>query len=188
MIIKPYFFQQDDVCNIAASLIGKELYTKFDGQLTGGIITEKEAYCGLTDKACHAHLNKRTKRTSIFYKPGGISYVYLCYGIHRLFNIITGPQDIPQAILVRAIKPLRGLESMRERRNYPKKETTLVDGPGKLTQALDIDLCHNDLKLIKRNKIWIEDNNKKLSFKRTPRIGIDYAGEDALLPWRFIAD
>lgn len=185
------FYSNSDVVEVAKDLIGKVLYSQISGHVTAGLITETEAYCGLTDKACHAYLNKHTNRTQIFYNEGGLAYVYLCYGIHKLFNIITGLEHEPKAVLIRSIMPTLGVGKMYERRklkNSKVKLSKLCDGPGKLTQAMGIELTQNGISLTDSETIWIEDVNVSLPFKATPRIGIDYAGEDALLPWRFLAD
>ncbi len=186
-LIPLQFFQNKDVNYIAQSLVGKYLFSSINNNLTGGIILETEAYCGLTDQACHAYLNKHTERTKIFYHKGGISYVYLCYGIHSLFNIITGPKDHPQAVLIRSIQPTHGREIMQIRRGENISEKNLVNGPGKLTQALGINRDHNNLALTKKNSLWLEDRGLNLPYEATPRIGIDYAGQDAKLPWRYVA-
>ncbi|HRD40105.1 MAG TPA: DNA-3-methyladenine glycosylase, partial [Bacteroidia bacterium] len=116
-------------------MLGKVLVTKFYNKLTAGIITETEAYDGVNDKACHAYGGKRTARTEAMYAQGGISYVYLCYGMHHLFNIVTGSKDVPQAVLIRAIQPLKGIEEILKRRNATKLSANLCVGPGKITKA-----------------------------------------------------
>ncbi len=151
------------------------------------MIIETEAYRGPEDKASHAYGNRRTNRTEVMYKAGGICYVYLCYGIHALFNIITNTHDIPHAVLIRALHPVDGIPWMLKRRKKSKLDAKLTSGPGTLTQALGITLAHNGLSL-HGPQIWIEDRGFKIDPKNihaSPRIGIDYAGEHALLPWRF---
>ena len=184
------FYLREDVVKISRELLGKVLYTRFNGQLTGGIIIETEAYAGVTDKASHAYNNRRTQRTEIMYREGGVAYVYLCYGMHALFNIVTNKKDIPHAILIRALKPFEGLDIMLKRRNKTKSDKMLTAGPGTITKALGIEVKHTDLSLL-NDSIWIEDkginvNTEKI--KATTRIGIDYAGEDARLPYRFLID
>jgi DNA-3-methyladenine glycosylase len=118
---------------------------------------------------------------------GGVSYVYLCYGIHYLFNVVTNTKDVPEAVLVRALEPTIGIEVMQERRGTAANRFHLTSGPGKLTKALGIERNFNG-KSLDSNEIWIEDSSiivPKNRIEITPRIGIDYAGEDALLPWRF---
>ena len=184
------FYQRTDVVQIARELLGKELITNIDGELTSGIITETEAYNGIVDRASHAYGGKFTPRTQIMYAAGGVSYVYLCYGIHHLFNVVTNIEGVPHAVLIRNIKPLKGLETILQRRNKTKANKTLSTGPGTLSQALGIKTIHNGL-LLQENTIWIEDVGLKIdpeNIKSTPRIGVDYAGEDALLPYRFVAN
>jgi len=180
------FYYNSDVLDISKKLLGKVLVTQLSNQLTSGIIVETEAYAGINDRASHAFNNKRTKRTEIMYKNGGIVYVYLCYGIHNLFNIITNVKDIPHAVLIRAIEPLEGIKKMCGRRNLSNKYN-LTNGPGKLTQALGIDKNCNG-KSLQSNKIWIEDNRVDFIEKdilSSTRIGVDYAGKDASLLYRF---
>lgn len=173
---------------ISKELLGKTLYTHFNGITTAGIITETEAYCGATDKACHAHF-KRTKRNEIMFAEGGVSYVYLCYGIHHLFNVVTNQKGHADAVLIRAIEPTVGIETMLERRNMTKTQTRLTAGPGCLSRALGITKQQYGESL-QGDCVWIEDNNPDKPIEdsqiiKTTRIGIDYAEEDALLPWRF---
>jgi len=181
------YYQQDDVVELARDLLGKYLFTKINGQLSSGIIVETEAYNGRTDRACHAHLNKRTPRTSIMYEAGGRAYVYLCYGIHNLFNIVTNQKDKADAVLIRAVEPVDGLDLMLERRNKSKLDKRLTAGPGSLSKALGINRSHYG-ELLNDSTIWLEDKNLHYSSNEiveTTRIGVDYAREDALLPWRF---
>ncbi len=178
-------YLQENVVSVARQLIGKVLYSMIDGELTAGIITETEAYAGEKDRASHAFGGKRTARNSPMYGIGGYSYVYLCYGIHHLFNIVTNMPGIPHAVLVRAIHPIAGLDVMAKRR-APAKPTT--SGPGTLTQALGIRTIHTALDLC-GDLIWLEDHGIKVKDEDViagPRIGVDYAGADALLPYRFL--
>ncbi len=161
-----------------------------DDQLTSGIITETEAYNGRTDKACHAHLNRRTRRTEIMYHRGGVAYVYLCYGIHHLLNFVTNTEDMADAILIRAIEPIDGLDVMLSRRNKQKVDKTLTSGPGTLSQALGITTNINGIAL-NGDLLWLEEGPspvRESEIITTTRIGVDYAEEDALLPWRFYLD
>lgn len=184
----PYsFYRQPDVVQIARSLLGKYFFSRIGGKLTGGIIAETEAYAGVTDKASHAYNGRRTPRTETMYLPGGFSYVYFSYGMHHLFNVVTNQKDIPHAVLVRGIIPTEGIDTMIRRRkiNNPKQ---LCNGPAKLCQAMGITREHNALNLT-GEMLWIADDGLLLpdeAIEITPRIGIDYAGEDALLPYRFI--
>ncbi len=181
---RPYY-QSNDVVRLARDLIGKKLCTNTDGHFTSGIITETEAY-HRDERACHAYLDRRTKRTEVMFKPGGLSYVYLCYGIHHLFNIITGGKDEVQAVLIRAIEPVDGVETMLSRRNRESLSTIISSGPGTLTQALGITTTNNGLSL-EGDEIWLEEGEtvSENDIQASTRIGVKYAGEDALLPWRF---
>ncbi len=181
------FYERDDVVLIAQDLLGKVLCTNFDGIITKGIIVETEAYNGRTDKACHAHFAGKTNRTKIMYERGGRAYVYLCYGIHHLFNIVTNKEGLADAVLIRGIEPIEGIEVILERRNKKKLERSVGGGPGIASQALGIQTIHYGTDLL-GDLIWIEDHNKILQKDQviaSPRVGVDYAGDDALLPWRF---
>lgn len=182
------FYLQEDVVSIARQLIGKVLYTNIDGIITAGIISETEAYEGATDKASHAFGNRRTKRTETMFAEGGIAYVYLCYGMYELFNIVTNIKDIPHAVLIRGIIPYEGLEAMAQRRGVEKIKQKDVNGPGKLSKALSISRALNEFDL-NSDVIWIEDKGVQIDYNQIvtdKRIGINYAEEDALLPYRFI--
>ncbi|MBD3616523.1 MAG: DNA-3-methyladenine glycosylase [Gracilimonas sp.] len=181
------FYERDDVVQISKELIGKVLCTKFDGNLTTGMIVETEAYNGRTDRACHAYPNVKTPRTETLYGPPGFSYVYLCYGIHHLFNIVTNREELADAILVRAIEPKEGIEEMAERRGQESPSPIITNGPGKLSQALGITTSNDKTDLL-GDEVWLEDRGVNFGGKEieaSPRIGVDYAGEDAQLPWRF---
>ena len=181
------FYRRDDVRVIAKELLGKLLVTRFDGIETSGRIVETEAYYGPIDRASHAYGNRRTKRTEIMYAEGGVAYVYLCYGIHHLFNIVTHDKDIPHAILVRALEPVKGVEMMQVRTERKKADFSLTKGPGNVSKALGIQTIHSGYSLLSKEIFMAEDAcqfDKKL-ITTSPRIGVDYAGEDALLPYRF---
>ena len=180
------FYTRSDVTLIARELLGKVLCTTIGGTLTSGIIVETEAY-SQRERASHAYGGRRTARTETFYNDGGISYVYLCYGIHHLFNAITNFSDTADAVLIRAIEPLDGVEEMLARRGMDKMAYRIAAGPGSVSKTLGIDKTHNALDL-SHEPIWIEDRNikyKKSQIIASPRVGVDYAGEDAALPWRY---
>lgn len=182
------FYSRSSVTQIAKELLGKVIYSKFHGKLTGGIITETEAYEGITDKASHAFNDRRTSRTEIMYNDGGLAYVYLCYGVHHLFNFVTNQKGIPHAVLLRGIYPTVGIQTMEKRTNKNSSQKGFSDGPGKLSKALAIKTTHTGLDLT-GDKIWVEDEGitiKNEDIIVTPRIGVDYAGEDAALPYRFL--
>ncbi len=187
MILPPELYLREDVVQLARELLGKVLCTRINGLYTSGMITETEAYAGITDKASHAYGNRRTSRTEVMFRKGGIAYVYLIYGIHSLFNVVTAPEGIPHAILLRAIEPLEGIDIMCERRGREPGKG-FADGPGKLSLAMGIHFSHSGLSLL-GEQIWIEDRNIPIPEKNIlagPRIGVDYAGEDALRPYRFL--
>lgn len=181
------FYKRKDVVKIAKELLGKILVTNWKGIITSGRIVETEAYAGVIDKASHASGGRRTARNEIMYGEGGYAYVYLCYGIHHLFNVVTNFEDVPHAILIRALDPLEGISEMLLRTNKKKLDNTLTRGPGNVSKALGIFTKHSGLSLI-GNKIYIVDdggNYSKKEIAASPRIGVDYAGADALLPYRF---
>lgn len=181
-----YYYNQD-VLFLAQDLLGKVLFTEINGEIAAGIIVETEAYNGISDKASHAYGGRRTDRTETLYNQGGISYVYLCYGIHHLFNVVTSVENDPHAVLVRAVEPLIGKEIMELRRNMPASKAAISSGPGSAAKALGIDRSFNK-KDLNGNEIWIEDHGIQYpsdDIVAGPRIGVAYAQEDALLPWRF---
>jgi DNA-3-methyladenine glycosylase len=182
------FYRKKNVCSVAKALLGKVLITTFEGKFTAGRIVETEAYNGIVDKASHAWNGRRTDRTEIMYAPGGVSYVYLCYGIHHLFNVVTNVTDIPHAVLIRALEPLAGIEHMLERTRKTRPQDGVTRGPGNLTKALGIRTQHSGLSLLD-DELCIADDAftlKPSQVLATPRIGVEYAGEDAALPYRFI--
>ncbi len=181
------YYLNESVVDIAKDLIGKVLITRINNIVTAGIITETEAYNGIYDKACHAYNGRITERNKVLYETGGVSYVYLCYGMHYLFNIVTNKKNIPEAVLIRAIKPIEGLTTIFKRISKQSLTNNIFSGPGKVTKALGIDKRLNTQALT-GNQIWIEDKGIKINYQHLsvgPRIGIDYAQEDALLPYRF---
>lgn len=179
------WFQDDDVVSMAKLFLGKVLCTRIEGVVTKGKIVETEAYSGYNDKACHANGQRKTKRNEIMFEHGGHAYVYLCYGIHHLFNIVTNKQGKADAVLIRAIEPIEGIEIMMQRRRMNKPEKRLTAGPGVLTQAMGISVEYNTVKL-DGDYVWMEEgDNADIDIISTTRIGVDYAEEDALKPWRF---
>ena len=175
------YYLSDDVVAVAKDLIGKELHVQTDVVHRSGIIVETEAYSYL-ERGCHAYDNKRTTRTETLFHEGGIAYVYLCYGIHHLFNIVTNARDKAEAVLVRAVQPNHGFSQ-----NELRPASRITSGPGKLSRSLGINMNHNKISL-KGDTIWITDSvNNSIEIVASKRIGIDYAGEDAELLWRFSA-
>ncbi len=205
MVVDNSFFKNNDVVKIAKCMVGMRIFTSTDNVVTGGYITETEAYAGTTDKASHAYNGRYTNRTKIMYDDGGTIYVYLCYGIHSLLNIVTNKKDIPHAVLIRGIKPIKGKELMLNRLNKEKENKKTFYGPGNVAKALNINYLQSGIYLNKtlyqpkdKNKkylnfnnsfkIWIEDRDIEIldkNIKSSPRIGVDYAKEDSLLPYRF---
>lgn len=150
------------------------------------MVVETEAY-SWKERGCHAFGAKKTQRNAIMFDQGGYAYVYLCYGMHHLFNVVTNKTGTADAVLIRALEPLAGIEQMLVRRGKLSNQFHLTSGPGKLSKALGIDRSFNG-KFLLDNEVWIEDVGKnipKKDIEASPRIGIDYAGEDAKLPWRF---
>ena len=181
------FYLREDVIKISKDLLGKYVFTNIDGRLTAGMIVETEAYMAPEDKASHAYNFRKTSRTEIFYKDGGLAYVYLCYGMHYLFNVITNTRETPHAVLIRAIEPLEGIEVMLERRGKAELNFGLTAGPGSLSKALGITALCNGLDLT-GDQIWLEDKNKIIleeNIIKSPRVGVAYAQEYASKPWRF---
>ena len=179
------FYLREDVLLIARQLLGKKLCTYVDGLFSSGIIVETEAYSGPEDLGSHAYNNKRTARNEVMYARGGVVYMYICYGIHDMLNIVTGADGTSHAILIRALQPVDGISIMQERRGLlaPQK---LCKGPGALAKAMGLKKLHNGISL-RSNEIWIEDN-EELSPEEvveTARVGLNIEGVYKSIPWRF---
>ncbi len=186
-ILPDSFYTRADVVKIAKELLGKVLVTNIGGQHTAGMIVETEAYAGPTDKACHAFCNRRTARTNIMFAEGGVAYVYLCYGIHHLLNVVTNNENKPYAVLIRGIEPLDGMTTMLERRSADIIRPTITSGPGSLSAAMGITTKLSGVSL-QGPELLIEDRGIKISpedIVAGTRVGVAYAAEDALLPYRF---
>ncbi|MBC6994868.1 DNA-3-methyladenine glycosylase [Neolewinella lacunae] len=180
----------EDVVHIARSLIGVELISWAGGVETAVRITETEAYRAPEDRASHAFGNRRTGRTEVMFGPPGHAYVYLCYGIHEMFNVVTGPEGQAHAVLIRAGAPSRGLETILQRRNMERPGPKLSSGPGVLTRALGIDRRHNGVDLCRTaGPLRLDMTGPPIAaadIVATPRIGIHFAGEPWISqPWRF---
>lgn len=189
-VLPPAFYRDEDVLAISRALLGKVLCTSFGGIETRAIITETEAYAGVGDRASHAYGGRRTPRTEPMYAEGGIAYVYRCYGIHHLFNVVTGPAEVPHAVLIRSGVPIEGLQTMLRRRGRQRVDRALLAGPGSLARGLGIQTRHSGTNLQGR-RIRIEAQGIRVDegmITQGPRIGIDYAGDDALLPYRFMVN
>ena len=181
------FYNREDVVTIARELLGKIIVTNIDGQLTSGRIVETEAYSGITDKASHAFNNRRTRRNEHMYAAAGTAYVYICYGMHQMLNIVTNEENIPDAVLIRAIEPLKGIDIMLKRTGKEELDRTLTRGPGNVGKALGIYKHHSGLPLL-HEEIYLLDDFLPIPGEKigvSKRIGVESAGEDALLPYRF---
>lgn len=181
------FYKERSAIEAAKDLLGKQLCTCFDGNLTSGLITETEAYMGEIDKACHAHGGNKTPRTSIMYKEAGTAYIYLIYGIHYLLNVTVAEKNNPECVLIRGIKPNQGIQIMKERRKTNTREINeLCNGPGKLTQALGIDKNMNGID-VTGTDLWLEEGIEVNpdQIESAKRVGIDYAKEFRDKKWRF---
>ena len=181
------FYQRKDVVTIAKDLIGKIIVTNIDGKITSGRIVETEAYVAHIDKASHAYKGKRTLRNEAMYAAAGTVYVYICYGLHNMLNIVTNDMNVPDAILIRALEPIDGIDTMLQRTSKKVLDNTLTKGPGNVAKAMGVSKNISGL-LLGKEQINILKNNIIIPEKEigtSKRIGIDNAGEDALLPYRF---
>ena len=181
------FYEGQDVVALAAALLGKILVTKFDGVITSARIVETEAYIGLKDRASHSFGGRRTARNEHMYAKAGTAYVYICYGMHHLFNVVTNKKDVPDAILVRALEPLQGISTMLKRTGKKTLDNTLTKGPGNAAKAMGISKTHSGSNLLK-NEIFIADDGyepKPAEIGVSRRIGVEGAGDAASLPYRF---
>jgi DNA-3-methyladenine glycosylase len=183
------FYTRPDVITVARELLGKVLCTDIDGERCRVIITETEAYAGVDDRASHAYGNRRTARTEPMFRDGGRAYVYLCYGIHHLFNVVTNSEGTPHAVLIRDALAVDGVSAMLARRGRDKVDRSLLCGPGRVAQALGITTALSGISL-SASTVWIEDGGivpEPSAVRSGPRIGVDYAAEDAARPYRFVA-
>ena len=190
-IIPNNFYTGTDVVSIARQLPGKLLVHQTPQGTMAGFIIETEAYAGITDKASHAYNGRMTKRTEVLYRNGGIAYVYLCYGLHALLNVVTNTTGVPHAVLIRGVLPVQGLDLMEERINREIDIFKDGIGPGRLTRIMGITMDLNGLNLNGSSELLIIEKGLKIApkmIKTGPRIGVDYAGDDALLPYRFRID
>ena len=184
----PRSFYLEPTLKVARRLLGKIFVHATDDGIAAGRIVEVEAYRGPADRAAHSRGGHRSPRNEVMYGPPGHAYVYFIYGMHHCVNVVTQPRDVPEAVLIRALEPVAGIELMRRRRCLPDApEARLCRGPGALCQALGIDRSRNDADLV-RGDLRILDRPDVVAARvaRTPRIGVDYAGDDAARPWRFL--
>lgn len=181
------FYNRKDVVTIARELLGKIIVTNINEQTTSGRIVETEAYTGLTDKASHSYGGRRTPRNEHMYSAPGTAYVYICYGMHQMFNIVTNRKGIPDAILIRAIEPMKGIDLMLQRSGKKILDKTLTKGPGNVGKALGIFKHHSGQYLL-NEEIFLLDDHYKVPLEKigiSKRIGVESAGADGLLPYRF---
>lgn len=181
------FYNRKDVVQIAEELLGKIIVTDFNGIITSGRIVETEAYTGITDRASHSFGGKRTARNEHMYSSAGTAYVYICYGMHQMMNIVTNEKEIPDAVLIRAIEPLKGIAMMLKRTGKIFLDKTLTRGPGNVGKALGIFKHHSGLFLLGKEIYLLDDGQpiEKEHIGISKRIGVKSAGADALLPHRF---
>ena len=180
------FYTRSNVLTVARDLLGKLLVVAApDGSRLSGLIVEAEAYRGPQDRAAHSYGGRRTKRTETMYEIGGTAYVFFVYGMYNQFNVVTNAQDIPHAVLIRALEPAEGIELMRKRRQR-RDDHNLTNGPGKLCIAMGIDRKLDAADLL-GNRVWLEEGVavRRSSIASGPRIGIDYAEGWKDKPWRF---
>ena len=183
-----HFYDREDVVTIARELLGKIVVTKIDGELTSGRIVETEAYVAHVDKASHSFAGKRTARNEHMYNAPATSYVYICYGMHQMLNVVTNKKDIPDAVLIRAIEPMQGIDIMLRRTRKEKFDNTLTRGPGNVGKALGISKLHSGLDLLGEELFIYTDKDGDVTedmIGTSKRIGVESAGAAALLPYRF---
>ena len=181
------FYQRDDAVLIARELLGKHIFTSIGGVTTGGVIVETEAYQGPEDRGSHAYNHRKTPRNEMMFSAGGVVYMYICYGIHDMLNIVTGKNGVSHAVLVRAIEPRIGIDVMRQRRDLFTDDTHLGRGPGALAKALGLVKAHNGISLLE-DTIWLEDRNEELHDSdviASARVGMNFDGPYKTIPWRF---
>ena len=182
------FYNRNDVIQVARDLLGKVVVSHIDGELTSGRIVETEAYVGLTDRASHSFNGRRTAKNEHMYSPAGTAYVYICYGMHQMLNVVTNKKDIPDAVLIRALEPIKGIETMLKRTGKPHLDHTLTKGPGNVGKAMGISKMHSGLLLLDDVIYIADDGQGKFNHEEigvSKRIGVEPAGADGLLPYRF---
>lgn len=195
----PHDFYARDTVHVARELLGKYLVRAWDGELLVGRITETEAYIGRCDKACHAYNYRRTARTDTLFMAPGHAYIYLIYGMYHCLNFVTEPEGEPAAVLLRAVEPVAGLDTLLRLRYgdkplTPYRKKNLLNGPGKVCKAFALTMEENRLDLT-GDTLFLCDSPADVGLpcpapRREhicigPRIGIDYAEEAREFPWRF---
>ena len=184
----PYsFYDRDDVIAIARELLGKVIVTNIKGKKASGRIIETEAYVAFIDKASHSYKGRKTARNEHMYSAPGTAYIYICYGMHQMMNVVTNKEGIPDAILIRAIEPLAGVQLMQQRTGKGNVDYTITRGPGNVGKALGISKDHSGFLLLD-DTISIYDDGFSLNdieIGASKRIGVKSAGKDGLLPYRY---
>ena len=181
------FYDRTDVVQIAKELLGKIVVSHINDVFTSGRIVETEAYIGITDKASHSFGGRRTPRNEHMYSAPGTAYIYICYGMHHMLNVVTNKEGVPDAVLIRAIEPIEGIDTMLKRTGKKELNHTLTRGPGNVGKALGI-FKHNSGIFLMDNQIFLADDGyipKAEEIGTSKRIGVESAGKDALLPYRF---
>jgi len=181
----PRAFFERSVLIVARECLGKFLIHELPTETLVARIVESEAYRGPLDRAAHSYGGKPTKRTLVMYGEAGVAYVFFVYGMHYQFNVVTGRVGEPHAVLIRAVEPILGQPTMQANRGHPRAARDVTNGPGKLCQALGIDRHHNGIDLC-RPPLYFSEGPAPSVVRRSPRIGVDYAGEWALRPWRWV--
>jgi DNA-3-methyladenine glycosylase len=183
------YYASTDVNHLAKDLLGKFLCTRIDGVYCSGKIVETEAYRGPDDRAAHSFNNRRTPRNEVMYRQGGVAYIYVCYGMHHLMNVVTAPEDLAHALLIRALEPADGVEIMAVRRHMEKTDYRLTKGPGALSVAMGLTSELSGVSLTEASSpVWLEDRGIQLKDEEiciSKRIGVEGAGEAAHWPWRY---
>ena len=182
------FYNRKDVVKIARELLGKIVVTNIDGKITSGRIVETEAYVAHIDKASHSFAGRRTPKNEHMYSPAGTAYIYICYGMHQMLNVVTNKKNIPDAVLIRAIEPMNGIDTMLKRTGKADLNNTLTKGPGNVGKALGISKKYSGKNLLDDDIFIYYDEESAVSEKMagsSKRIGVESAGADALLPYRF---
>jgi DNA-3-methyladenine glycosylase len=188
--LPPAYYQSDDVVGLARDLIGRALCSFIDRKLVCGMITETEAYAGIEDKASHAYGGRRTSRTRVMFREGGCAYIYLCYGVHSLFNVVTAGSGTPHAVLIRSVLLTEGIPFALNRLEKKAYSPALTIGPGRLSKAMGFHYSQSGYSL-QGPHIYIKDAKPIIPpdlIQVSSRIGVEYAGEDAVLPYRFFVD
>ena len=182
------FYDRQDVIQIAKELLGKVVVTNLAGKITSGRIVETEAYVAITDKASHSFAGRRTPKNEHMYCKAGTAYIYICYGMHQMLNVVTNKKNIPDAVLIRAIEPIKGIDIMLKRAGKLVFNNTLSKGPGNVGKVLGISKQYSGINLLGEDIYIYVDDESNIPAElvgSSKRIGVESAGAAALLPYRF---